>query len=95
MPEMRFRICWPDGTIENCYSPSLVVKDFFASGQSYRLSDFVERSRIALDIASKRVEAKFGWACARAAAQFKRIESMAASFAAVPDAHVTVEAFEE
>jgi len=26
MPEMRFRIRWPDGVAETCYSPSLVVK---------------------------------------------------------------------
>ena len=31
MPEMRFRIRWPDGSTESCYSPSLVVKDFLSS----------------------------------------------------------------
>ena len=36
MPEMLFRIRWPDGTAEDCYSPSLVIKDFFAPGESYR-----------------------------------------------------------
>ena len=32
MPEMRFRIRWPDGSTESCYSPSLVIKDYFAAG---------------------------------------------------------------
>ena len=60
MPEMRFVIRWPDGVVESCYSPSLVVKEFFAPGESYPLADFVERSRTALHIASERVEAKYG-----------------------------------
>jgi uncharacterized repeat protein (TIGR04042 family) len=95
MPEMRFRIRWPDGRAEICYSPSLVVKDFFAPGESYPLADFVERSRTALAIASKRVEDKYGFACSRAAAQLTRIESAAAYFAGLPNARVHVDAFEE
>ena len=55
MPEMRFHIRWPDGAVETCYSPSLVVKDFFSPGESYPLADFLQRSRTALDIASERV----------------------------------------
>jgi uncharacterized repeat protein (TIGR04042 family) len=95
MPEMRFLIRWPDGTKEDCYSPSLVIKDFLSPGQSYPLDDFVGRSRTALDIASDRVEAKYGYRCSRAAAQLARIEQAAASFVARPDARVIVEAFEE
>jgi uncharacterized repeat protein (TIGR04042 family) len=95
MPEMRFRIRWPDGKVETCYSPSLVVKDYLAPGESYPLTDFVERSRTALAIASKRVEEKYGFACSRAAAQLSRIESAAASFAGFPNARVRVDAFDE
>ena len=51
MPEMRFVIAWPDGRKETCYSPSLVIKDYFAEGRSYPLSDFLDRSRTALTIA--------------------------------------------
>ena len=95
MPEMRFLIRWPDGATEQCYSPSLVIKDFLSPGQSYPLDEFVGRSRTALDIASDRVEAKYGYRCSRAAATLARIEKVAASFAAVADAHVIVEAFKE
>ena len=56
MPEMHFRIRWPDGTSETCYSPSLVIKDYFAVGATYPLADFLERSRTALNIASERVQ---------------------------------------
>jgi uncharacterized repeat protein (TIGR04042 family) len=95
MPEMRFLIRWPDGTAETCYSPSLVMKDFLAPGTTYPLADFVARSRNALNIASDRVEAKYGGPCSRAMAQLERIESAAEAFAGLADARVTVEAFEE
>ena len=52
MPEMRFRIRWPDGRLETCYSPSLVVKDYLVEGESYTLADFLDRSRAALSIAA-------------------------------------------
>jgi uncharacterized repeat protein (TIGR04042 family) len=95
MPEMRFLIHWPDGTAETCYSPSLVVKEFLAPGTTYPLADFVVRSRSALNIASERVEAKYGWPCSRAMAQLARIERAAEAFAGLADARVTVDAFEE
>jgi uncharacterized repeat protein (TIGR04042 family) len=94
MPEMLFRIRWPDGTAEACYSPSLVIKEFFSLGESYPVGDFLERSRTALNIASERVEAKYGWRCSRAMAQLARIETVANAFSALPEARVTVETFE-
>jgi uncharacterized repeat protein (TIGR04042 family) len=95
MPEMLFRIRWPDGEVESCYSPSLVVKDFFIPGETYPLADFLERSRTALTLASQRVEAKYGWPCSRAAAQLARIETAAEPFSDDLGARVTVDAFEE
>jgi uncharacterized repeat protein (TIGR04042 family) len=44
MPEMRFRIRWPDGTPETCYSPSLVIKDYFAAGTDYPVAEAAPRS---------------------------------------------------
>jgi uncharacterized repeat protein (TIGR04042 family) len=93
MPEMRFQVAWPDGTIESCYSPSLVIRDYFEPGAPYALADFLHRSRTALAIASDRVQAKYGFPCARAQAQLARIEQAAAGFADVPDAVVRVLAF--
>jgi len=95
MPEMRFVIRWPDGSAETCYSPSLVVKDFFAPGESYLLAEFLERSRSALNRASERVEAKYGWRCSRALAQLARIEAAAKTFSDVPGGLVTIATFEE
>jgi len=95
MPEMRFHIRWPDGTPEACYSPSLVIKDYFAAGADYALTDFLERSRTALRMASDRVKARYGMSCSRALAQLVRIEAAAGAFADVPDARVVVEGFDE
>ena len=95
MPEMRFRIRWPDGTSETCYSPSLVIKDYFAVGTDYALADFLARSRTALAIASDRVKAKYGMACSRAVGQLARIEAAAGAFTHLPDARVAVDAFDE
>lgn len=95
MPEMRFSIRWPDGTVEACYSPSLVIKDYFVPGESYKLREFLAKSREALTIASDRVEARYGFPCSRALGQLARIEAAGRTFAALPDARVAVESFDD
>ena len=95
MPEMHFTIRWPDGERERCYSPSLVIKDYFTPGASYPLADFVQRSRDALTIASERVRAKYGYGCGHAHAQLEQIERRAGTFPDFAQASVTVESFEE
>jgi uncharacterized repeat protein (TIGR04042 family) len=59
------------------------------------LADFLARSRSALNIASERVRAKYGFACSSAMDQLARIETAAQTFTHLPDARVSVEAFEE
>jgi uncharacterized repeat protein (TIGR04042 family) len=93
MPEMRFVIRWPDGKRESCYSPSLVIKDFLREGESYPVLDFLQRSREALEIASERVRAKYGHACALALGQLARIEATATQFEGQADARVACELF--
>ncbi len=95
MPEMRFHIRWPDGADETCYSPSLVIKEHFAVGETYPLSDFVTRSRTALTIASERVREKYGVPCSRALGQLARIETAARQFGAAADERVAIISFEE
>jgi uncharacterized repeat protein (TIGR04042 family) len=93
MPEMHFRVRWPDDTQSNCYSPSLVIKEYLNVGERYAVDAFVDKTRTALSIASERVRAKYGFACSAAADQMQEIEHAAARFADLPDAFVTVEAF--
>jgi uncharacterized repeat protein (TIGR04042 family) len=80
MPEIRFQIEWPDGSQAVCYSPSLIVKEYFTPNQSYDLSDFVLRSQTALTIASDRVKAKYGFPCGLALGQLQEIEATAATY---------------
>jgi uncharacterized repeat protein (TIGR04042 family) len=95
MPEVFFAISWPDGTREHCYSPSRVIREHFTAGAAYDLADFLARSRVALCLASDRVQAKYGMPCSRAMGQLARLEQHAARFADAPDARVTVETFTE
>ena len=80
---------WPDGSTRVHYSPSLVIGEHLHVGAAYPVAEFVERSRIALGIASERVRAAYGFPCSRAAASLAGIERAAAQVTE-PGATVTV-----
>ena len=94
MPEMHFHLRWPDGQESVCYSPSLVVREHLQVGQSYALPDFLHRTRTALNIASERVRAKYGFACSMAMDQLAAIEQQARAFDDAPGASVQVLGFD-
>jgi uncharacterized repeat protein (TIGR04042 family) len=79
MPEVHFRVRWPDGGLDTCYSPSTVIKDFFVVGQPYPLDEFLQRSRSGLNAASERIRALYGMHCSRALGQLAAIEAKAKS----------------
>lgn len=89
MPETFWTIRWPDGSEERCYSPSSVVQELFAPGETYSLLEFRQRARVAMERASDRVARKYGFACSSAMAQLDRIEARVAHFEAEADASVT------
>jgi uncharacterized repeat protein (TIGR04042 family) len=93
MPEMYFRVRWPDGREERCYSPSLVIKELLDLGKPYPVFEFTERSRAALRIAAERVKMKYGFYCSAAMDQLATIEAGAQSYEA--SALVEVLAFED
>ncbi len=74
MPEITFTVQLTDGETRECYSPSTVIRDYFAAGDEMPVEEFVTRSRKALGAASERVRAKFGFACSSAASQLAEIE---------------------
>jgi uncharacterized repeat protein (TIGR04042 family) len=90
MPELSFRLRWPDESETVNYSPSTILRDYLSADTAYEVGDFVRRARLALRAASARVEAKYGYPCARAAASLSAIERQAGAFAAQPGAVVTV-----
>jgi uncharacterized repeat protein (TIGR04042 family) len=95
MPEMLFRVRWPDGKTEDCYSPSLVIKDHLEPGRTYPLDEFRELSRTALSIARERVRAKYGFPCSSALSQIERIDARCRRFEDRPDASVGILSFQE
>ena len=90
MPEMHFRVRWPDGAVQRCNSPSTVVEDYLEAEGVYTVAYFVARSRQALEIADDRVRAKFGMGCTAATGQLAEITATADGHHA--DDRVTVEA---
>jgi uncharacterized repeat protein (TIGR04042 family) len=92
---MLFQIRWPDGVTEQCYSPSLVIKDHLAVGEIYAVPDFMARSRAALTIASESVREKYGFACSRAMGQLAKLEAAAGRFGPDADGTVTIISFQE
>jgi uncharacterized repeat protein (TIGR04042 family) len=95
MPAMHFTVRWPDATETRCYSPSLVIKDYFAPGTRYPLPDFMRSAREALHIASERVRAKYGFACSAAMDQLADLEQLAARWGDDPHTHIELVSFDE
>ena len=91
MPERYVLVRWPDGPEQRIYSPSTVVEDFFSVGQEYAVDEFVNRCRKALQIASDRVQAAYGFPCSNAARSLAQVERHAARCTA---GDVTVEGIE-
>jgi len=82
MPEMHFRVRFPNGATLDCYSPSYVIEDYLSEGQSYAVPDFLERTRKALNIASDRVRERYGFSCSSALDQLSVIEETASLLSA-------------
>jgi uncharacterized repeat protein (TIGR04042 family) len=93
MPEMTYRLRWPDDVETECYSPSLVIRDFFATGADYALEDFLRRLREATAIAAERVRVKYGVPCPRALAQLREIETQALRFEDQDQARIVMLSF--
>lgn len=89
MPEVWFTLKWPDGSREQCYSPSTIVTKYLATNTTYSLSDFSLRATTALQSASDRVEQIYGHPCSRAMGQLERINLQVSKFEQDNDPMVT------
>jgi len=95
MPEVHFEVRWPDGVQRTYYSPSTAIRRHLAAGASYELSDFVQRARTALQAASERVRAKYGYTCSSALDTLYQIEASASGFGATEQRPVLVVAMDD
>jgi uncharacterized repeat protein (TIGR04042 family) len=79
MPEMHFSVRWPSGEVSRCYSPSYVVEEYLEVGRDYSVSEFLDRVRKSLHIASERVRERYGMGCSAALDQLAQIEALGQS----------------
>jgi uncharacterized repeat protein (TIGR04042 family) len=80
MPEMTVTVRWPDGRVEEHYSPSMIMRDHLQPGITYTIEDFAWRAQAALAEASQRVRAKYGFYCMGATESAHRIRELAAAY---------------
>jgi uncharacterized repeat protein (TIGR04042 family) len=90
MPEVHFRVQWPDQQTAVYYSPSTAVHAHFKTGESYPVPEFLARSRAALRQASERVRQKYGYYCSSAMDTLQQIEATAHTFREQPEARVLI-----
>lgn len=90
MPELHFELRWSDAHTERYYSPSTAVRDYLHAGERYTVPELLERARVALNLASERVRAKYGVSCSSAMDSLLRIEESAARYVNDPTARVLV-----
>lgn len=81
MPAMHFTVRWPDDSRENCYSPSTAIEKWFEIDKVYSVEEFTQLAQQALNEASERVAAKFGYYCSSAQDQSSAIQQKAKQFA--------------
>jgi uncharacterized repeat protein (TIGR04042 family) len=87
---MYFHVKWPDNAQQACYSPSSVIKKYFTAGKSYPLNDFVHIAEEALNDASERVNAVYGYYCSSAMDQLHSIKMKAKGYEDSENPTVTV-----
>lgn len=80
MPAVHFSVRWPDGKEERCYSPSTVIHEYYKAGDSFSVAEFLARAEQALNSASNRVEARYGYFCSSAMDQLGAIKRRCASY---------------
>jgi uncharacterized repeat protein (TIGR04042 family) len=82
MPEVELTLEWPDGDRTLLYSPSTVILEHLAPGQTVTVAELRTLGTLALRQASERVRARYGFACTRADEEERRLLEQAAAFAA-------------
>lgn len=77
MPEVHFEVRWPSGLTHRYYSPSTIVHEHLEAGASYSVKEFLSRTEVAMNAASERVRAKYGYACSSAMDTLAQIKETA------------------
>ena len=89
MPEVRFKLEWPDGQFSTLYSPSTVILDYLRPGESLFVSELEARGIEALRAASERVRARYGFACTRTDEEESRLRQWVSRYSSNDTVRVT------
>lgn len=73
MPQVYLKVKWPDDQVQEVYSPSTIVHDYFSPGDKMTVDEFTEKCKTALNKASDRVAEKYGFACSSAMASLDSV----------------------
>ena len=80
MPEVMLQLRWPDGEASQFYSPSTVVYEFLKSGETLTIAELEQRALSALQEASERVRARYGFACTRTDEEASKLQKRLAMY---------------
>ncbi|MFO7628560.1 MAG: MSMEG_0570 family nitrogen starvation response protein [Prochlorococcaceae cyanobacterium] len=89
MPEVVLQLCWPDGEASSFYSPSTVIYDFFKPGDTLSIAELEQKGLAALEEASERVRARYGFACSRTDEEALKLKLKIAKYGAGEQVHVS------
>ncbi len=80
MPEVRLTLAWPDGQTSELYSPSTVILFYLRPGEQLSVEELRRRGNEALQEASERVRARYGFACTRTDEEQRKLEQTASAY---------------
>jgi len=89
MPVTYVNIEWPNQEVDQVYSPSSVIKEYFTEGDSLSVEEFLTECNKALEEASERVRKKYGYACTTAQEESKRINEKCKDFHFLKNVKIT------
>jgi uncharacterized repeat protein (TIGR04042 family) len=89
MPEVVLQLCWPDGEASRFYSPSTVIYDFFKPGDTMSIAELEQKGLAALEEASRRVRARYGFACSRTDEEAAKLKQQVAKYSASQEVRIS------
>ena len=89
MPEVVLQLCWPDGDASSFYSPSTVIYDFFKPGDTLSIAELEQKGLAALEEASERVRARYGFACTRTDEEAVKLKKKIAKYSASENVRIS------
>lgn len=89
MPEVVLQLYWPDGEASSFYSPSTVIYEFFKPGDILSIAELEQKGLAALEQASERVRARYGFACTRTDEEAVKLKLKIAKFSANDEVRIS------